>query len=134
MPWPMLGRCADQSEVGEPCKIYTLLLTQYTLSVYSQHMNTSIRFQDAYTAHIDINHNRYDDASYTNENRPSCYAEISHLAARALRMNRKTGRRLFSMTHKGYRASITVDPNVGIWVNTSVVGLYEANYWFTVVD
>ena len=97
-------------------------------------MNTSIKFQDAYIAHIDANHNRYNEASYTNENRPSCYAEISHLAARALRNYRKTGCRLYNLTHKGYRASVTVDPNVGIWVSTSVVSLYVGNFWFTVAE
>jgi hypothetical protein len=97
-------------------------------------MNTSLRFDSGYFAVIDnttdgLFISRKDERFFTAENLPTCYDEVRHLAVRASRIYRKTGRTIFRMTHKGFRAIVQCTP-YEILVDTSVEGTMIGNFWF----
>jgi hypothetical protein len=96
-------------------------------------MNTSLRFDSGYFAVIDaitdpLFISRKDELFFTAKNLPACYDEVRHLAVRASRIYRKTGRTIFRITHKGYRATVHCTP-WQIFVDTSTEGVL-GNYWF----
>ena len=99
-------------------------------------MNTSLRFDSGYTAVIDSTTDglfvsRKEERFFTAENRPGCYDEVRHLAARALRVHRKTGQQTFRMTHKGFSAVIIWSPSE-ILVDTSIEEIYIGRFWFAI--
>ncbi|CAB4150412.1 hypothetical protein UFOVP569_27 [uncultured Caudovirales phage] len=99
-------------------------------------MNTSLRFDSGYCAWIDSTTDplfiaRKDESFFSTENLPACYKEIRTLAARSLRTHRITGQQIFSISHAGFAAIVSIEAD-GILVDTSVTDFYIGNFWFAI--